>query len=140
MSIRIRSFCCMYKLNKNIAFLGIAIASLSTIFFPFLRVTLVGNWNLYEVDSYLFYITNGFLLLMLLLVFMSKVKAFRFLTISFFVWCIIALVAVFFKTNNYFGKKFADGLISKTIDFKWGWVVLVLSAVLLLLSVRKLKD
>lgn len=140
MSIRIISFCCMYKLNKNIAFLGIAIASLSTIFFPFLRVTLMGNWNLYEVDSYLFYITNGFLLLMLLLAFMSKVKAFRFFTISFFVWCIIALGAVFFKTNNYFGKKFTDGLISKTIDFKWGWVVLILSAILLLLSVRKLKN
>lgn len=130
----------MYKLNKNIAFLGIAIASLSTIFFPFLRVTLVGNWNLYEVDSYLFYITNGFLLLMLLFVFMAKVRVFRFFSISFFCWCLIALAAVYFKTNNYFGKKFADGLISKTIDFKWGWVVLILSALLLLLSVRKPKN
>lgn len=126
-------------IRKKLAFIGIIMAALSTVLCPFLKVILVGNWNMYEVDSNLYFITNGLLAILLLLVFVQKAKLFSFFSKLFFAWCLLAVCAVYFKTNNYFGMSFADGLLSKTIHFKWGWIVLLLSAVVILLSTRKVE-
>lgn len=129
----------MYKIKTKLAFLGVVLAVLSTLFSPFLKVLIVGNWNLYEVDVNLFFITNSILSLLLLFIVLNQAKLYRFLAVVFFVWCLLALAAVYFKTNNYFGMNLADGLISKTIHFKWGWILLITSALIIRLSVTKEK-
>ena len=130
----------MYILRKPIALLGIAAAALSTIFCPFLKVPIKGNWNLYETDTSLFLITLGILGLAVLFFVLRKIAAFRFVSIVFFIWTILGLVAVYFKINNYFGMKLVDGLLAKTLHIKWGWAVLILSAVIMVLSVGKVKE
>lgn len=130
----------MYILRKPIALLGIAVAALSTIFCPFLKVPIKGNWNLYETDTSLFLITLGILGLAVLFFVLRKIAAFRFVSIVFFIWTILGLVAVYFKINNYFGMKLVDGLLAKTLHIKWGWAVLILSAVIMILSVGKVKE
>ncbi|MBD1429068.1 MULTISPECIES: hypothetical protein [Sphingobacterium] len=130
----------MYILRKPIALLGVAAAALSTIFCPFLKVPIKGNWNLYETDTSLFLITLGILGLAVLFFVSRKIAAFRFVSIAFFIWTILGLVAVYFKINNYFGMKLVDGLLAKTLHIKWGWAVLILSAVIMVLSVGKVKE
>lgn len=62
----------MYVLNKPFALLGVAVASLSTVFCPFLKVPIKGNWNLYQTDVRLFLITLGILGLTVLFFVMRK--------------------------------------------------------------------
>lgn len=130
----------MYILNKPFALLGIAIAALSTVLTPFLKVPLVGNWNMYESDIFLFAITIGILALAVFFFFLRKIYLFRLTSILFFVWCLVGLATVYFKINNYFGMKLVDGLLSKTLHLKWGWFFLFIGAIIMILSVRKLKE
>ena len=130
----------MYILNKPVAMLGIAIAALSTIFCPFLKAPLVGNWNLYQTDLTLFAITIGILVLSTLFLVLRKIGLFRILSLSFLIWCTLGLLAVYFKINNYFGMKWVDGLLSKTLHIKWGWFFLFIGGIMMLLSVRKMKE
>lgn len=134
------TFTIMYILRKPIALIGIAIAALSTIFCPFLKVPIKGNWNLYEIDTSLFLITLGILGLAVLFFVSRKISLFRFVSIAFFIWTILGFVAVYFKINNYFGMKLVDGLLAKTLHIQWGWAVLILSAVVMALSVGKVKE
>jgi len=127
----------MHILNKPFAWLGIAIAFLSTVFCPFLKAPLVGNWNLFQTDVSLFFITNGILGLAVLFLFMRKVSIFRVITWVFIIWCVLALAAVYFKINNYFGIRLFDGILAKGLHIKWGWFFLFIGAVVLLFSVRK---
>ncbi len=129
----------MYILSKPLAWIGILITALSPIFFPFLKVPLLGNWNLYETDTSLFVLTYGFLGLCILFLFLRKVSLYRIFTRIYVGWCLLAFGAVYFKINHYFGMKLADNLLSKTLHLKWGWLVLFLGALLLFLSVRKPK-
>ena len=127
----------MYILNKAFAWLGIAIAALSTIFCPFVKAPLVGRWNLYQTDLSLFFITHGILAVTVIFLFMRKVSLFRWMTWIFAGWCVLGLTAVYFKINNYFGIRFFDGILAKTLHIQWGWFFLFVGAVVLLFSVRK---
>jgi len=127
----------MYILNKAFAWLGIAIAALSTVFCPFVKAPLVGRWNLYQTDLILFFITHGILAVAVIFLFMRKVSLFRWMTWIFTGWCMLGLAAVYFKINNYFGVKFFDGILAKTLHIQWGWFFLFVGAVILLFSVRK---
>ncbi|TJZ50862.1 hypothetical protein FAZ15_21155 [Sphingobacterium olei] len=129
----------MYILNKPLAWTGIGISALSTVFCPFLKVPLVGNWNLYQTDTSLFVVTIGVLALSVLVLFIRKVNAFRIVTRVFAAWTVLGFLAVYFKINNYFGMKFLDGVLAKTLHLKWGWFFLFLGALILILSVRKIK-
>lgn len=129
----------MYILNKPFAIIGIAVAALSTVFCPFLKAPLVGNWNLYQTDVRLFGITMALLGLATFVFFIRKVLLFRFIVVVFAAWCTLGFLAVYFKINNYFGMKLVDGLLSKTLHIKWGWFFLFLGALVMLLSVRKVK-
>lgn len=129
----------MYILRKPLALSGMAIVALSTIFTPFLRVPIKGNWNLYELDTSLFMVTYGILGLCVLAFFLRKVSFFRIVSRVFFVWTIIGFLGVYFKINNFFGMKLVDGMLSKTLHLKWGWLVFFLGALLMLLSVKKVK-
>lgn len=126
-------------IRTKFAFLAIIVAALSTVLCPFLKVVLIKNWNMYQVDAGLFYITNGLLAILLVTVLTQKAKLFSFFSKTFFIWCLVAVAGVYFKTNNFFGMKFADGILSKAIQFKWGWIVLFFTAGLLLWSSKKIK-
>ena len=130
----------MYVLRKPIALLGIAVSALSTVFCPFLKVPLKGNWNLYETDTSLFLITLGILGLNVLFFVSRKIALFRFTSIVYLIWSILGLIAVYFKINNYFGMKLVDGLLAKTLHIQWGWAVLILSALVMVWSVNKVKE
>lgn len=126
----------MKVLLKPLALLGFVVVFLSSIFCPFLNIPLKKDWNLYQVDTALFLITMGILGLNVLLFFMRKLKAFQISSIALLAWLALALAAVYFQINNYFGMKLIDGLISKTVTLSWGWIVIFVGAVLILLSVR----
>ena len=130
----------MYVLRKPIALLGIAVSALSTVFCPFLKVPLKGNWNLYETDTSLFLITLGILGLNVLFFVSRKIALFRVTSIVYLIWSILGLIAVYFKINNYFGMKLVDGLLAKTLHIQWGWAVLILSALVMVWSVKKVKE
>jgi hypothetical protein len=130
----------MYILRKPIALLGIAVSALSTLFCPFLKVPIKGNWNLYETDTSLFLITLGILGLSVLFFVSRKIALFRITSIVNLIWTILGLVAVYFKINNYFGMKLVDGLLAKTLHIQWGWAVLILSALVMVWSVKKVKE
>ncbi|GGE07991.1 hypothetical protein GCM10011516_02160 [Sphingobacterium cellulitidis] len=82
-------------------------------------------------------ITNGLLGLSVLLFFMRKLSAFRISALVLIAWIVIAFILVFFQINNYLGFKLIDGLLSKTLNIKWGWAVLLFGALLILFSVGK---
>lgn len=130
----------MYILRKPIALLGIALSALSTIFCPFLKVPIKGNWNLYETDISLFLITSVILGLSVLFFVSRKVGLFRIISVVYLIWTILGLVAVYFKINNYFGMKLVDGLLAKTLHIQWGWAVLIFSAFVMVWSVKKVKE
>ena len=129
----------MRSLNKPLALIGFFVVFFSAIFCPFLKVPLQANWNLYQVDTALFMITNGLLGLSVLLFFMRKLSAFRISACVLIAWIILSFILVFFQINNYLGFKLIDGLLSKTLNIKWGWGVLFLGALLILFSVGKNK-
>lgn len=127
----------MYILNKIHALLGITIVALSTVFCPFLKVPIMGNWNLYQTDVMLFGVTMGLLSLLVLFFFIRKVRLFRGLSYLFLGWCIIGFLGVYFKINNYFGMKLLDGVLAKTLHLKWGWFFLFLGAFIIVWSVKR---
>ena len=130
----------MYILRKPIALLGIALSALSTIFCPFLKVPIKGNWNLYDTDTSLFLITLGILGLNVLFFVSRKIALFRVTSIVYLIWSILGLIAVYFKINNYFGMKLVDGLLAKTLHIQWGWAVLILSALVMVWSIKIVKE
>ncbi len=130
----------MYVLNKIYALLGIVIAAFSTVFCPFLKVPLVGNWNLYQTDLILFGGTIGLLGVLVLFFALRKVSWFRWTSYLLLVWCVVAFLGVYFKINNYFGMKFVDGILAKTLHLKWGWFVLFIGVFISVLSVKKVKE
>lgn len=126
----------MKVLLKPLALLGFVVVFLSSIFCPFLNIPLKKDWNLYQVDTALFLITMGILGLNVLIFFMRKLRAFQISSIALLAWLALALAAVYFQINNYFGMKLIDGLISKAVTLSWGWIVIFVGAVLISLSVR----
>lgn len=129
----------MLVLRKSTAIFGIAMSALCSIFCPFLKVPIKGNWNLYETDSSLFFITVGIWGVLVLLFVLRKISFFRFTAVIYLLWIILGLIAVYFKINNYFGMELVDGLLSKTLHIKWGWAALILSAIIIIFSVKKVK-
>ncbi len=126
----------MVILRKYFALLGLILGFL-LILTPMLKVPIKGNWNLYQTDTLLFGLTYLQLAVLALLFFMRSVQAFRWMTLLYFGWFILALAAVYLKINNYFGFSLVDGLLAKSIHLRWGWIVFGLSALLLLVSTKK---
>lgn len=130
----------MYILNKPIAIVGASISALSTVICPFIKVPLVGKWNMYSTDISLFLLTLGLIGLCVLFFFLRKVGAYRITSRVFMAWCLVAMGGVYFKINNFLGFKFVDNLLGKTLHLQWGWGVLLFGALLMLISVRKMKS
>ena len=129
----------MLILNKTVAFLGLALVAIAGLC-PILQVKIVFqwiNWNLYQTDTRLFLMTYAIIALLGLCFFVRQLKAFQLLTRVMFVWVVVMIIAIYFKSNNYFGLKIADQLLGKAIHFQWGAVVFFIGASVLLFSVKK---
>lgn len=129
----------MLILNKTTAFLGLALVALAGLC-PILQVKIIFqwiNWNLYQTDARLFLITYAIIALLGLCFFIRQLKAFRLLSRVMFVWILVMIGLIYFKSTNYFGVKIADQLLGKAIHFQWGAVVFFVGASLLLFSTKK---
>ena len=129
----------MLILRKTNAYIGLILAIIAAVGAPMLKIPFKGNWNLYQTDSRLFFITFTIIAVAGFCLFLRQLKALRLLAIVFFVWSLVMAAAVYFKSNNYFGSKFIDKTLAKTIHYQWGWVVLLVAVLLLLTSVKKEK-
>jgi hypothetical protein len=128
----------MLVLNKFRAWLGIFLCLIAG-FCPMLKVPIKGNWNLYQSDARLFFITYGIIAVLAFFLFIRKITAYKILTFVMAIWYILAVVAVWFTANNYTKSGFANKLIGKVVHFQWGWIVLLVGVIFLLFSVQKLK-
>ncbi len=126
----------MIIIKKYFAIVGLIVCFLSSMT-PFLKVPIKGNWNLYQVDAYLFFITLLILGVTALLFFVRAVRAYQWMTRLAACWYLLSITAVWFKINNYFGWGFADKLLSKSLHMRWGWIVYLIGILLLLLSTKK---
>lgn len=126
----------MLVVQKFRVYIGLLLCFIAG-FCPMLKVPIKGNWNLYETDYRLFFITYGLLAICFLFFMIRKLAGFRMMVILLFIWYILALAAVWFKSSNYFNMKFVDKLLSKTISFQWGWIVLLVGILFLMFSVRR---
>ena len=129
----------MLVVNKINAYIGLLLAIIATVITPMLKVPFKGNWNLYQTDSRLFFITISIIALASLSLFVRQLKSFRTLSFVLFFWSLLMAAAVYFKSNNYFNAKFFDKVLAKTIHYQWGWIVLLVAVLLLITSVRKIR-
>ena len=129
----------MLVVNKINAYIGLLLAVIATCIAPILKVPFKGNWNLYQTDSRLFFITIAIIALTSLTLFIRQLKAFRILSFLMFFWTLLMAAAVYFKSNNYFNSKFFDKVLAKTIHYQWGWIVMLVAVLLLVTSVRKMR-
>lgn len=127
----------MVIIRKYFAIVGLIICFLSSMT-PFLKVPIKGNWNLYQVDAYLFFITMLILGITALLFFVRAVRAYQWMIRLAACWYLLSVSAVWFKINNYFEWGFADKLLSKSLHMRWGWIVYLIGILLLLLSTKKI--
>jgi hypothetical protein len=127
----------MLTVNKINAYLGLFLAVVAASIAPIIKVPIKGNWNLYQTDSRLFFITSTIIALTAFVLFIRKIVAFKFFTRLLFVWSLLMAVAVYFKSNHYFGAKFFDKIVASTITYQWGWLVLLVAVLMLLISVKK---
>ncbi len=129
----------MLVVNKTMALLGLALSFIAG-FCPILQVKIIFqwvNWGLYKTDIRLFLITYAILAILALCFFVRQLSQYRLLTRLYFFWLVIMAGAVYFKSTNYFGIKVADNILGKAIHFQWGWMILLIGAVLLWFSVKK---
>ncbi|MGF1923619.1 MAG: hypothetical protein ACQUHE_05535 [Bacteroidia bacterium] len=127
----------MLVINKINAYIGLLLMVIAITVCPMIKVPLKGNWVLYQTDSRLFFISFAIVAITSLCLFVRQLGAFRLLSFVLFGWSILMAAAVYFKSNNYFGSKFFDKVLAKTIHYQWGWIVLLVAVLLLITSVRK---
>lgn len=129
----------MIIIRKSLALSGLILCLLAGML-PMLKVPIKGNWNLYQTDAALFFITYMIIGITALLFFVRQLTGYRIMTRVAAVWYVISISAVFFKINNYFGWGFADRMLSRSLHVRWGWIVYLVGIALLLLSVKKVKQ
>lgn len=127
----------MLVVKKINAYIGLLLAIIAITIAPMLKVPFKGNWNLYQADPRLLYISLAIVGITALLLFVRALGAFRIMAVITTIWSVLMAAAVWFKVNNYFGSKFFDKMLSKTIHFQWGWIVLLVAVILLATSVKK---
>jgi len=129
----------MLIIRKTNAYIGLILVIIAITITPMLKVPFKGNWNLYQADPRLLYISLAIVGITTLLLFARALRAFKIMSVVTLVWSALMAAAVFFKVNNYFGSKFFDKVLAKTIHFQWGWVVLLVGVLLLVSSVKKIQ-
>lgn len=126
----------MLILNKFRAWLGVFLCLISG-FCPMLKVPIKGNWNLYQSDARLFFLTYALISISVLFLFVRKASIFRFMSFVMSMWFVLAVAAVYFTSNNYTKYGFANKLIGKVVHFQWGWIVLLVGIIFMLFSTKR---
>lgn len=129
----------MLIIRKTNAYIGLILVIIAITITPMLKVPFKGNWNLYQADPRLLYISLAIVGVTTLVLFARALRAFKIMSVVTLVWSALMAAAVFFKVNNYFGSKFFDKVLAKTIHFQWGWIVLLVGVLLLVSSVKKVQ-
>lgn len=127
----------MLIVKKTNAYIGLLLAVIAISICPMIKVPFKGNWNLYQTDERLFFISFALIGIAGLCLFVRKLNVFRLLAFVLFIWSAVMAAAVYFKTNHYFDSKFFDKVLAKTIHYQWGWIVLLVAVLLLVTSVKK---
>lgn len=127
----------MLIIKKTNAYLGLILALIAITIAPMLKVPFKGNWNLYQADPRLLFISLAVLAITAFCLFLKQLRGFKLFSVIFAIWTVLMAAAVYFKTNNYFGSKFFDKALAKTIHYQWGWIVLLVAVILLITSVKK---
>lgn len=126
----------MLILNKFRAYIGVLLCAIAG-FCPMLKVPIKGNWNLYQSDARLFLITYTIIAICVLVLFIRKASLFKFMSIVMAIWYVLAVVAVYFTSNNYTKYGFANKLIGKVVHFQWGWIVFLVGVIFMLFSTKR---
>lgn len=129
----------MLTIKKTNAYIGLLLVVIAITISPIIKVPIKGNWILYQTDNRLFFISLILVALTGFCLYLRRVAAFRFFTYVLFIWSVLMAAAVYFKSNNYFGSKFFDKALAKTIHYQWGWIVLLVGVLLLLSSVKRIQ-
>ena len=127
----------MLVIKKINAYIGLLLAVIAITICPMIKVPFKGNWNLYQTDDRLFFISFAIIGITSLCLFVRQLQTFRLLSFVLFMWGILMAAAVYFKSNHYFDSKFFDKVLAKTIHYQWGWIVLLVGVLLLVTSVKK---
>ena len=127
----------MLILKKTNAYIGLILAVLAISIAPMLRVPIKGNWNLYQTDTRLFFISFAIVALTAFCLFIRQLRGVKIFSILLLVWSILMAAAVYFQSNNYTKSAFANKLIGKVVHYEWGWIVLLVAVLLLVTSVKK---
>ena len=127
----------MQVIKKINAYIGLLLAVIAIGICPMIKVPFKGNWNLYQTDDRLFFISFAIIGITSLCLFVRQLSMFRLLSFVLFVWSLLMAAAVYFKSNHYFNAKFFDKVLAKTIHYQWGWIVLLVAVLLLITSVKK---
>lgn len=105
---------------------------------PLVHVTFIGNWNYFGIDNSFGIVFYVIAVLGLLGAYLNKVGLMRFSGWAALVLVILTLLAVWFKSHNYFSFLHFTKLIniaSGMVRYKWGWFVILIGA-LALMTVR----
>jgi hypothetical protein len=127
----------MLILRKTNAYIGLILAVIAISIAPMLRVPIKGNWNLYQTDTRLFFISFALLAITSFCLFIRQLRGFKIFSILLLIWSLLMAAAVYFQSNNYTKSAFANKLIGKVVHYQWGWIVLLVAVLLLVTSVRR---
>lgn len=108
---------------------------------PLVHVPILGNWNYFGIDASLGFVFYFLIAIALLSSYLNKTGLIRFCGWALLVWVILTLLAVWFKSHDYFHfihfKKLIN-LAAGMVKYKWGWLVII-TGVAVLLTTRNLR-
>ncbi len=128
------------KTKNYIALLGVILVIAGGMC-PMLKISILGTWNYWDIDTVLASIVYTLAAIALIAGVSRKQGLLRFCGWSLLVMLIFTLVAVHFKVNDYFSfiplKKLASAA-SRMIHFRWlGWGLMFVGALMIILFSKK---
>ena len=128
---------------KSINYLGIlgSILIIAGGLNPMLHLSIIGNWNYYDIDVALASIVMTLAVLGIIASLINKPGLLKFTSWASLVVILFTLAAVYFKVNDYFSfipfKKLAAAA-SKIVHFRWvGWALLFTGAIISIVGSRR---
>jgi hypothetical protein len=108
---------------------------------PLVHVPILGNWNYFGIDAALGFVFYFIVAIAFLSAYINKPGLIRISGYAALVWVVLTLLAVWFKSHDYFHfihfKKLIN-LAAGMVKYKWGWFVIIAGAVLLIVTPKKL--
>ena len=121
---------------RNIQLLGLLLVVVGS-FLPLVHIPIIGNWNYWKLDHNLAIICWVFSAIALFGIINNKKGIIRIFTILLLVLFIFTLIAIKFKSLDYFNFLIFDSfkeLAAGIVKLKWGWFFEFGGAILMLFS------